>query len=170
MVRKPSTGGITAKSANQIVLPIPRWKYKNAVLYSPDPPFLLKGWSGVCVWDYFSLFWRSFKTMWGFATSLLTVSTWLLIAKTTVLHFRSKRIEKPSKKCSGQNCRCHNNDYILRCNSVLICVSLLHHSNLQSKILAYMYCLYVVCGWCVKLQSYVRGRGSSHMARCTTWN
>ena len=37
VVRKPSTGGIIAKLTNQIVLPKFRWRYKNVVLYSPDP-------------------------------------------------------------------------------------------------------------------------------------
>ena len=45
-VRKPSTGGIIATSANQIVLLKFRRTYKN-VLYSPDPPFLLQCWRGV---------------------------------------------------------------------------------------------------------------------------
>ena len=40
-VRKPSTGEIIAKSANQIALVEIPWRYKNVVLYSPDPPFLL---------------------------------------------------------------------------------------------------------------------------------
>ena len=39
-VRKPSTGEIIAKSANQIAPAEIPWRYKN-VLYSPDPPFLL---------------------------------------------------------------------------------------------------------------------------------
>ena len=43
VVRKPSPGEIIATSANQIVLPKFCWTYKNVVLYSPDPPFLLQG-------------------------------------------------------------------------------------------------------------------------------
>ena len=41
-VRKPSTGEIIATSANQIVPPKFRLRYKNVALYSPDPPFLLE--------------------------------------------------------------------------------------------------------------------------------
>ena len=51
-VRKPSTGEIIAKSANQIVPPEFRWRYKNVVLYSPDPPFLLEDSRGVWGRDY----------------------------------------------------------------------------------------------------------------------
>ena len=45
VVKKPSTGGIIAKSANQIVLLKFRGRYKITVLYySPDPPVeVLKG-------------------------------------------------------------------------------------------------------------------------------
>ena len=48
VVRKPSTGGIIAKSANQIVLLKFRGRYKIAVLYySPDPPVeVVKGGPG----------------------------------------------------------------------------------------------------------------------------
>ena len=37
--KEASTGEIIATSANQIVLP---QRYKNIVLYSPDPPFLIE--------------------------------------------------------------------------------------------------------------------------------
>ena len=37
VVRKLSTGGIIAKLTNQIVLLKFRRRYKNVVLYSPDP-------------------------------------------------------------------------------------------------------------------------------------
>ena len=41
--RKQNTGGeIIATSANEIVQPKIQWRYKNVVLYSSDPPFLLK--------------------------------------------------------------------------------------------------------------------------------
>ena len=36
-VRKPSTGEIIAISANQICATEIPWRYKNVVLYSPDP-------------------------------------------------------------------------------------------------------------------------------------
>ena len=42
-IRKPNTGEIIANSANQIVLPKFRWRYKNVALYSPDPPLILEG-------------------------------------------------------------------------------------------------------------------------------
>ena len=51
-VRKPSTGEIIATSANQIVPPKFQQTYKNFVLYSPDPPFLLQCWRGVWARDY----------------------------------------------------------------------------------------------------------------------
>ena len=37
VVRKPSTGEIIATSANQICATEIPWRYKNVVLYSPDP-------------------------------------------------------------------------------------------------------------------------------------
>ena len=37
VVRKPSTGEIIAISANQICATEIPWRYKNVVLYSPDP-------------------------------------------------------------------------------------------------------------------------------------
>ena len=46
VVRKPSTAEIQfviATSANQIVPPKFPWRFKNVVLYSPNPPFLLEG-------------------------------------------------------------------------------------------------------------------------------
>ena len=47
-VRKPSTGKIIAKSdcAAEILL-----RYKNVVLYSPDPPFSL--WRRIWVQDHY---------------------------------------------------------------------------------------------------------------------